>query len=104
MTPHFRKIVPTALCTAFLSLSTTAKAAEYRGTCYFNSKGMPCSVSQNPFTLTMRWADGVIETYSHQGNGLFIDERGGVWTSHPDATQGILLQHKNGNSIGFVEN
>ena len=104
MTFRHRAFLPTAVFAAVLSLSTTAQAAEYQGTCYFNSKGMPCSVSQNPFTLTMRWSDGVTETYSHQGNGVFVDERGGIWKSHPDATKGILLLHTNGNSVGFIEN
>ena len=35
------------------------------------------SVSQN-LTLTMRWADGVTETYVHQGDGVFTDKRGGI--------------------------
>ena len=104
MTPDLRKFLPTALFVVVLSLLSTAKAAEYKGTCYFNSKGMPCSVSHNPFTLTMHWSDGVTETYSHQGDGVFIDARGGVWKSHPDAKWGLLLQHKNGNSVGFIEN
>ena len=96
--------MPAAVFAAVLSLPSAVKAADYKGTCYFNSKGMPCSVSQNPFTLTMRWSDGITETYSHQGKGLFIDGRGGVWRSHPGATWGILLRHKNGNSVGFIEN
>ena len=104
MTLDLRTLLPTTLIAAVLSVSTSVIAAEHKGTCYFNSKGMPCSVSQNPFTLTMRWSDGVTETYSHQGDGVFIDARGGVWRSHPDATPGILLQHKNGNSVGFIEN
>ena len=104
MTLVCRRFLPTTVFTIVLSLSASAMAAEYKGTCYFNTKRMPCSVSQNPFTLTMRWSDGVTETYSHQGNGVFIDARGGIWKNHPDATQGILLQHKNGNSVGFIEN
>jgi hypothetical protein len=86
------------------SLVLSAQATEYKGTCHFNSLKMPCSVSQNPFTLTMRWADGVTETYVHQGNGIFTDKRGGIWTSNPNVKDGILLNHKNGNQVGFVEN
>ncbi len=52
----------------------------------------------------MRWADGVTETYVHQGNGIFTDKRGGIWTSNPNVKDGILLNHKNGNQVGFVEN
>ena len=47
--------------------------------------------------MTMRWADGVTETYSHQGNGVFIDERGGVWQSNLNAAKGIWLEHANGS-------
>lgn len=52
----------------------------------------------------MRWADGVTETYVHQGNGIFTDKRGGIWTSNPNVKDGIFLIHKNGNQVGFVEN
>ena len=86
------------------TLASTAQAAEYKGTCSFNSLTMPCLVSQNPFTLTMHWADGVTDTYVHQGNGVFTDKNGGIWTSSTHNNDGILLKHKNGNAISFTEN
>ena len=101
------KLVPTALFAVALSLASSARAAEYRGTCYFNSVKMPCSVSQNPFTLTMRWADGVTETYVRHGSGeniYYADKRGGIWRPNLNAKYGLFLKHKNGNSIGFIEN
>ncbi|CAK24536.1 Hypothetical protein SynWH7803_2110 [Synechococcus sp. WH 7803] len=52
----------------------------------------------------MHWADGVTETYVHQGNGVFTDKNGGIWTSSTHNNDGILLKHKNGNSISFTEN
>ena len=107
MTFHHRAFLPTAFFAAILTLSTTAQAAEYRGTCYFNSQKMPCSVSQNPFTLTMRWADGVTETYVRRGSGnsiYYTDERGGIWKPNLNATHGIFLERKNGNTVGFIEN
>ena len=107
MTFRNRAFQATAFFAAVLSLSTTAQAAEYRGTCYFNSQKMPCSVSQNPFTLTMRWADGVTEMYVRHGSGnsiYYTDERGGIWTPNLNATHGIFLEHKNGNTVGFIEN
>ena len=103
MSINLQRLMPTTVFVLVFLLAAPLKAAEYKGTCYFNAKKMPCSVSQNPFTLTMRWADGVTETYSHQGNGIFIDARGGIWTSNQNATQGIFLEHKNGNRIGFIE-
>ena len=51
-------------------------------------KQIPCFASQNPFTLTMRWADGVKETYNHHDHGIFIDARDGIWTCNQNATQG----------------
>ena len=78
-----------------------AQAAEYKGTCYFNKKSMPCRVIQNPFTKTMIWSDGVTESYSHQGNGIFIDARGGVWQTDPSNPN--FMEHSNGNRIGFNE-
>ena len=107
MTFDIRKLLPISLFAIFLSLSTIAKAAEYRGTCYFNSLKMACSVSQNPFTLTMRWADGVTETYVRHGRGnatYYTDQRGGIWTSKPKVTHGLFLEHNNVNSLGFIEN
>ena len=101
------KLFPTVLFAVALPLVSSAKAAEYRGTCYFNSVKMPCSVSQNPFTLTMRWADGVTETYIRQGSGeniYYTDKRGGIWRPNLNVKHGLFLNHKNGNSIGFVEN
>ena len=99
-----RFILMTATTVASCSLVLAAQAAEYNGTCYFNSLKMACSVSQNPFTLTMRWADGLTETYVHHGDGVFTDKRGGIWTSDTNVQDGIFLKHKNGNQIGFVEN
>lgn len=99
-----KKFLLTVMTLIPTTLASTAQAAEYKGTCSFNSLTMPCLVSQNPFTLTMRWADGVTETYVHQGNGVFIDKNGGIWTSSTHNNDGILLKHKNGNSISFIEN
>ena len=93
MTPDLRKFLPTALSAAVLSLLSTAKWAEYKGTCYFNSRGMPCSVSHNPFTLTMHWSDGVTETYSHQGD-VFLqvtDLRGGKKVIYAEPSAPSLL-------------
>lgn len=99
-----KKFLLTVMTLIPATLASTAQAAEYKGTCSFNSLTMPCLVSQNPFTLTMRWADGVTETYVHQGNGVFTDKNGGIWTSSTHNKDGILLKHKNGNSISFTEN
>lgn len=79
------------------------KAGEYNGTCSFNDKNMPCKVISNPFTMTMKWSDGVTEIYAHQGNGVFTDARGGTWISDPSASESILIRHSNGNRIGFNE-
>lgn len=101
------KFVPAAVLSVVMPLAPSVKAAEYKGTCYFNSVNMPCSVSQNPYTLTMRWADGVTETYVRHDNGeniYYTDKRGGVWRPNPNVNHGLFLKHENGNSIGFVEN
>lgn len=99
-----KKFLLTVMTLIPTTLASTAQAAEYKGTCSFNSLTMPCLVSQNPFTLTMRWADGVTETYVHQGNGVFTDKNGGIWTSSTHNNDGILLKHKNGNAISFTAN
>ena len=88
-----------------LIVSAPVKAVEYKGICYFNDMSMQCTVRQNPFTMTMIWADGVVEVYSHQfsdqGDGFFVDKRGGIW--RPDPTDERFMVHKNGNRIGFYE-
>ena len=96
-------IAVAALCLGSIALTPSVSAREYRGTCYFNSTSMTCTVNQNPFVMTMRWADGVTEVYSHKGNGVFVDKRGGIW--RPDSTlrKGQFWKHQNGNQIGFVE-
>ena len=86
---------------ASFTASNFAQAAEYKGTCYFNDKSMSCRVIQNPFTKTMIWSDGVTESYSHQGNGTFVDERGGIWKTDPSNPN--FMEHSNGNRIGFYE-
>ena len=53
--------------------------------------------------MTMIWSDGVTETYSNQGNGLFVDIRGGKWMNTGRGAN-LLLEHKNGNKISFVQN
>ena len=74
-----------------------------KGLCSFNSKSMPCTVMQADNQMTMIWSDGVTETYSNQGNGLFIDIRGGKWMNTGGGSD-LLLEHKNGNRISFVQN
>ena len=100
---HFEKFLLAIITLISTTLASTAQAAEYKGTCSFNSITMPCSVSQNPFTLTMRWADDVTETYVHQGNGVLTDKNGGIWASSIHNNDGIFLKHKNGNSISSIE-
>jgi len=98
---HFSVKLSVFLTVALTSFAP-ASAGEYRGTCYFNSKSMPCTVSQNPFVMTMRWADGVTETYSHKSNGVFVDKRGGIWRPATNVSKGEFWEHKNGNTIGFI--
>ena len=73
-----------------------------KGLCSFNNKSMPCTVMQADNQMTMIWSDGVTETYSNQGNGLFIDIPGGKWLNIGRGAN-LLLEHKNGNKITFVQ-
>ena len=97
------QIVGAIFLTAVSNLISPASAGEYRGRCYFNSMSMPCTISQNPFTMTMRWADGISETYSHQGDGVFVDKRGGIWRPKTNVSRGEFWMNKNGNTFGFIE-
>ena len=65
---------------------------------------MTCSVTHRPNFMMMKWEDGVIESYFHNRDGTYTDHRGGIWKSKSDVEYGMLLEHKNGNSIRFVEN
>lgn len=73
----------------------------HKGACTFNEKTMACTVMRTKDRMTMIWSDGVTETYSDQGNGLFIDIRGGKWTNKGRGSN-LLLEHKNGNTIKFA--
>ena len=72
MSINLQRLMPTTVFVLVFLLAAPLKAAEYKGTCYFNAKKMPCSVSQNPFTLTMRWADGAKETYAIRETGYSL--------------------------------
>lgn len=72
-----------------------------KGACTFNQKTMACTVMRTKDRMTMIWSDGVTETYSDQGNGIFIDIRGGKWINKARGSN-LLLEHKNGNTITFV--
>jgi len=100
---HSAVKLSTILTSALISFALPSSAGEYRGKCYFNSISMSCTVSQNPSAMTMRWADGVTETYIHKGNGVYVDKRGGIWRPATSVSKGEFWEHKNGNTIGFVE-
>ena len=72
-----------------------------KGACTFNEKTMACTVMRTKDRMTMIWSDGVTETYSDQGDGIFIDIRGGKWINKARGSN-LLLEHKNGNTITFV--
>ena len=72
-----------------------------KGACSFNEKTMACTVMRTNDRMTMIWSDGVTETYSDQGDGIFIDIRGGKWINKARGSN-LLLEHKNGNTITFV--
>ena len=97
---HMKFIAAIAATTLIIS-TTPAIAVEYKGICYFNNTSMQCTVRQNPYTMTMIWADGIVEIYSYQGDGIFVDKRGGIWRRDPNNER--YMVHKNGNRIGFYE-
>ena len=97
----FTHLTSAVILTASILIASPVFSAEYKGTCYFNKKAMPCKVRQNPYTKTMIWEDGVVEVYVHQGKGVFVDKRGGIW--RPDPMNPRYMVHDNGNRIGFYE-
>lgn len=72
-----------------------------KGACTFNEKTMACTVMRTEDRMTMIWSDGVTETYSDQGDGIFVDIRGGKWINKARGSN-LLLEHNNGNTITFV--
>ena len=72
-----------------------------KGACTFNDNTMACTVMRTKNQMIMIWSDGVTETYSDQGDGIFVDVRGGRWTDKARGAN-LLLEHKNGNTISFV--
>ena len=81
-----------------------AQAVPYPARCQFNNqRPMACTVSSNPFTWRIQWADGVSEAYVRRytpDTNTLVDERGGVWNRQSNDTgKQEVLTHANGNRI-----
>ena len=84
------------------SLASTAHASDIQGTCFFNTRTMPCTVSKDPYTLNLLWLDGRTTQYRLDNEtGLFLDQENGVWDVSHDQSRGLFLQHSDGNAVGF---
>ena len=80
-----------------------AGAVPYPAQCQFNQQqSMACTVSSNPFTWRIDWADGVSETYvrHHTPNtNTLVDELRRRLESVEWMGQQEVLTHANGNRI-----
>ena len=59
---------------------------------------MPCVVQTTPKEWTIKWYDGISETYRILPNGVLLDKHGGRWIIYSRKGE-IELDHKNGNRI-----
>ena len=101
-----KNIILAAVATAALTagFAPQAQAATYQATCQFNNQApMGCVVtSGTDYHQAIRWADGVTEVYSGDGNGNFRDARGGIWATTWNEHQGtVRMEHANGNVIRY---
>ena len=85
-------------------VASTAQANDLSGTCFVNTKTMPCTVSTNPYTLNVLWRDGTTTQYRlNNETGTFVGPGNGVWNVAHDESRGLFLQHQNGNAVGFMK-
>jgi len=84
-------------------VASTAQANDLSGTCYVNTRTMPCTVSTYPYTLNVMWKDGSTTRYRlNNETGTFVGPRNGMWNVAHDESRGLFLQHQNGNAVGFM--
>jgi len=84
-------------------VASTAQANDLSGTCYVNTRTMPCTVSTYPYTLNVMWKDGSTTRYRlNNETGAFVGPRNGMWNVAHDESRGLFLQHQNGNAVGFM--
>ena len=102
--PNLFTIAAAAAVVGIATYLEPAGAVPYPAECQFNhQQPMACTVSSNPFTWRIDWADGVSESYvrHHTPNtNTLVDERGGVWNRQSNGMgQQEVLTHANGNRI-----
>ena len=88
---------------SLLALGTTTLIppvahASLNATCQFKQQRMPCNVVNQGGQWTIRWQDGITETYKELSGGRLRDKRGGIWTIYSRRNH-TYLKHANGNVI-----
>ena len=81
--------------TAFLPATANASLSSI---CQFKQQRMQCSVVIKDEQWTIRWQDGITETYKVLSGGRLQDKRGGIWTIYSRRNH-TYLQHSNGNVL-----
>ena len=102
-----QNLITIAAAAAVVGVATylePAGAVPYPAQCQFNrQQPLACTVSSNPFTWRIDWADGVSETYVRHHtptSNTLVDERGGVWNLQSNGMgRQEVLTHANGNRI-----
>ena len=98
MQPNLLMQLIACLVLGTTALVTPAAHASLNAICQFKQQRMPCNVVNQGGQWTIRWQDGIIETYKELSGGRLRDKRGGIWTIYSRRNH-TYLKHANGNVI-----
>tara|TARA_B100000925_G_scaffold56830_1_gene37536 strand:+ start:391 stop:705 length:315 start_codon:yes stop_codon:yes gene_type:complete len=85
-------------------VASTAQANDLSGTCFVNTRTIPCTVSTDPYTLNVMWKDGSTTRYRlNNETGTFVGPKNSEWNVANDKSRGLFLRHQNENAVGFMK-
>ena len=86
------------------AVGAAGRAHHIRGICFFNQQSMPCSVSEDPYTLKLLRVDGRTERFAYvEAEDSFVGPQDDFWHVSHDQSRGVFLQDQDGDAVGFVE-
>lgn len=91
------------IASLLLTAAAPARADLYETkTCIYNLRNpMATAFAWNAYGFSMRWADGVGNSYTYgPGPATVTDSLGGRWTYRGEGNNIVMINPANGNSIG----
>jgi len=103
-TMKHRSLLVLAVVALTQVVASTAQANDLSGTCFVNTRMMPCTISTDPYTLKVMWKDGSTTHYRlNNETETFVGPKNGMWNVAHDESRGLFLRHQNGNAVGFMK-